>query len=70
MRAVDSSHISSIGYDETSKTLQIGFKSGATYRYTGVPANIHQAMLDSPSKGKFFRFEIKNKFAAHKIKNE
>lgn len=55
---VESSMMKAIGYDESSKTLVIVFKSGKTYEYADVPAEVVQAFLASDSKGRFFHAEI------------
>lgn len=34
---VQSSNIASVGYDLSSSTLEIEFKSGGIYQYSGVP---------------------------------
>lgn len=58
-RPVQSSNLSSIGYDPASRLLEIEFHSGKAYQYPNVPAHVYQALMAAPSKGKFFSQFIK-----------
>ncbi|HEV7668313.1 MAG TPA: KTSC domain-containing protein [Thermoanaerobaculia bacterium] len=60
--SVDSSSLSGVGYDSSSRTLEIEFVSGRIYRYQGVPQGIYSALLEAPSKGQFFNREIRDRF--------
>ena len=42
--------------------LKITFTSGAEYLYQGVPANIYEAFLLAPSKGKYFHENIDGRY--------
>lgn len=55
---VKSSTIESIAHDDKIGALEVRFKSGATYRYDGVPPHVHQRMLRSQSPGTFLRESI------------
>ena len=59
---VDSSTLATVAYDETRGLLRLGFCSGAVYEYRGVPAVLHQALLDAPSKGRYFNHAIRERF--------
>ena len=50
---VESSSVSSVGYDEALATLEIEFRNGGVYRYFAVPAAVHTALMQSASKGAF-----------------
>ena len=65
--SVKSSNIKSIGYDETSNTLEIEFNDGHIYQYIKVPINIYNELMKSESQGKFFHATIRNNFAYKKI---
>lgn len=60
---VESSSLTSVGYDATSGTLEIEFRSGRTYRYFQVPCSIHEALMAAPSKGRFFAAQVRNRFS-------
>ncbi|MEH0014539.1 KTSC domain-containing protein [Citrobacter portucalensis] len=50
---VKSSRIASVGYDESSCTLEIRFHQLATLQYQQVPARIFRDFLIVVSKGRF-----------------
>lgn len=50
---VQSSSVSSVGYDRDSSTLEIEFLNGSIYQYFGVPESIFDGLMNAPSKGKF-----------------
>jgi len=64
---VDSSNISSIGYDEDSSTLEIEFHSGAVYQYFDVPLHVFQGLRDANSKGQYLAQHIKGYFRFVKV---
>ena len=55
---VKSSFIKSIGYE--GDTLEVEMADGGLYRYTGVPVEVHQAVMEADSTGKAFRQHILN----------
>ena len=63
---VVSSDIASIGYDVGSETLEIEFKATGVYRYFSIPAAVAEELQRTPSPGKFFRQNIKCKYAWEK----
>ena len=42
--AVNSTIVSSMGYDHLKKILEVKFKTGATYQYEDVPLTIYQQL--------------------------
>lgn len=64
---VDSSNISSIGYDEDSNTLEVEFHSGAVYQYFDVPLNVYQEIMEAGSKGQYFAQHIKGYYRFVKV---
>jgi hypothetical protein len=59
---VSSETIASVGYDERRSTLEIEFVSGGVYRYYGVPENIHEALMEADSHGRYFVAHIRNAY--------
>ncbi|HKV06907.1 MAG TPA: KTSC domain-containing protein [Thermoanaerobaculia bacterium] len=59
---VDSSAISSMGYDARSSTLEVEFRSGAVYDYHGVPPKVWKDLLGAPSKGRFFSRSLRGRY--------
>jgi hypothetical protein len=60
--AVASTTLSTIGYDGIRNLLQLEFRSRAVYHYFGVPAAVHEALLDAPSKGSYFNQAIRGRY--------
>jgi hypothetical protein len=65
--AVESSTIASVGYDLTRELLQLEFCSRAIYHYFGVPADVHGALLEAPSKGGYFNRAIRGRFRYRRL---
>lgn len=71
--SVTSSQISSIGYDATSRTLEIEFKSfkpgfsGSVYQYSNVPPEAHAALVGSKSIGRAFKSQIKGVYEFKRV---
>lgn len=64
---VQSSMFASIGYDEDNQILQVEFKNGDVWNYTGVPFDVYTNMMDSDSIGKYFLSDIKGKYETEKL---
>ena len=66
-QSVESSNLRSVGYDEFLLVLEIEFKSGAVYRYYGVPSEVHDELINSESVGKYFNANVKSKYNFLKV---
>ncbi len=62
MKPVSSSTLASVGYDKGEKSLYVTFKNGSTYVYKGVPKNLHDSLISSPSTGSFLAQMVKGKY--------
>jgi hypothetical protein len=60
---VVSTTMSTVAYDGIRNLLQVEFRSRAVYRYFGVPAAVHEALLGAPSKGSYFNQAIRGRYA-------
>lgn len=58
-QAVDSSSLASVGYEASSRTLEVEFRNGGVYRYLGVSPSMHRALMSAESKGAFLNTRIK-----------
>ena len=65
---VRSSNIGSVGYDPTSRTLEVEFHSGGLYQYFGVPENIYQGLMRAASKGSYFHDYIKSRYPDRQVR--
>ena len=59
---VESSNIDQIGYDDETEELHVLFNSGKEYIYHGIPADVHEKLLDAESKGKYLNQYIKGAY--------
>jgi hypothetical protein len=59
---VDSTMMASVGYAARRRTLEIEFRTGEVYHYYGVSPDVFRALLEAPSKGRFFHGEIDGAF--------
>lgn len=64
---VNSSDLESVGYDPTSLILEIEFKNGNIYHYSGVPLSIYQGLMAAYSKGRFFNDYVKDIYSYRKV---
>lgn len=67
-KPVDSSNLKSVGYSPTKKVLEIGFKSGSTYRYDNVPKSEHLGLMAAASHGKYHHKNIRTVYPYTRIK--
>ena len=67
MVAVESSTLAAVGYDARRKLLEVEFCSKAVYHYFGVPAAVHESLLNASSKGTFFNGNIRGRFPYHRV---
>ena len=62
MHYVDSSNVSAIGYDRTSRELHVAFIRGGTYVCYDVDELVFQKFMNAESKGRYFRANIKGRY--------
>jgi hypothetical protein len=59
---VESTIVASVAYDARRERLQIEFRDRTVYQYFGVPAEVHDALMRAPSKGRCFNSLIRGRF--------
>lgn len=59
---LESTTLATVAYDAARALLQVEFVDRAVYQYFGVPAEVHDALLRAPSKGRFFNSAIRGRF--------
>ena len=65
--SLSSTNLDAFRYDPDTLELDVRFKSGNTYRYSGVPAYLVDQLDHADSPGKFFAAEIKGAYFAGRI---
>lgn len=59
--------IKGVGYDAKSRTLEVLFDSGETYRYDGVPRRVYERLMAADSKGRFMHSEIIDMYPTRRV---
>lgn len=62
-----SSVIRRFSYDEPRRRLRVTFVSGEIYEYDGVPPEVHAALCETFSKGRFFGPNIRDRYSFRRI---
>jgi hypothetical protein len=70
MIKVESSAISELGYDVEQSVLYVEFKTGALYKYLGVPEAVYTSLMRASSIGSFFDREVRKKSYRYLIVRE
>lgn len=63
----NSTQIASVGYDSSIQALEVEFKTGGIYRYSGVPFEMADAFVKAPSMGRFLGEHINGKFEYQRV---
>jgi KTSC domain len=58
---LDSSAIEAVRYDDETRTLDVEFREGHSYRYIHVPEFIYRELLNADSAGAFWN-AVKDQF--------
>jgi hypothetical protein len=65
--SIKSENLASVGYDDTTSTLEIEFRNGHLYRYFVVPKRVYDELRLSPSPGNFFTSRIKDRYTFQRL---
>lgn len=64
---VKSRILSSVGYDESKKILEIEFHTGLVYQYLAVPPKIFADLMHSGEIGKYFSEKVRTQFRTKQV---
>jgi len=64
---LDSTMLVAAIYDACRESLQLNFRDGTSYLYSGVGPQLYRELLSSTSKGSFFNRQIRSHFPYVKI---
>ncbi|MGF7074098.1 KTSC domain-containing protein [Mucilaginibacter sp. R-33] len=68
-RTVQSSALSSVGYDPDARILELEFReNGGVWQYFGFPLSAYNKFIRSDSLGHFFVTRIKGKYPELKVR--
>jgi hypothetical protein len=59
---IESTALLRISYDVATRCLEVEFHDRSVYQYRGVTPEIHAALLQSDSKGRFLNTAIRDRF--------
>jgi hypothetical protein len=64
---VSSSNLVSVGYDAATRVLEVEFRNGGIYQYTGVPADVWRDFVTASSLGGYLARQIKPRFPFRRL---
>jgi hypothetical protein len=64
---VKSRILRSVGYDDSTKILEIEFQTGLVYQYSGVPPKVYADFMHSDEIGKFFSEKVRTQFRTKQV---
>ena len=67
-KAVFSTMVQEVGYDEERQEMTVTFNSGAVYAYQGVPEELAVQLSNAPSVGQMLNSEIKASYPAKRVR--
>ncbi len=59
---VKSRILRSVGYDESTKILEIEFQNNLVYQFLDVPPKVYRELIRSDEIGKYFTDKVRNRF--------
>jgi len=62
IQSVISTAMIAVGYDETTRRMNIHFTSGKIYDFCNVPIHIYEGLLSATSKGTYYNKYIRDKY--------
>jgi hypothetical protein len=65
--SVKSRILRSVGYNESTKILEIEFSSGLVYQYSGVPPKVYADLMHSAEIGKYYSEKVRPKFQTKQV---
>jgi len=68
--SLDSTTLAAAAYEGGGEKLQLDFRDGTRYEYSGVAPGLYRALLRATSKGSFFNRYIRGRFHYAKLSTE
>src|SRR5688572_13944280 len=64
---VSSAALAAVGYDSETGELEIEFRTGRVYRYSGVPSSLHAWLLRTRNKGVFIAHHLSGRYGERSV---
>jgi lysyl-tRNA synthetase class 2 len=61
---IESKALAAVGYSKRLRALDIEFRDGSIYRYLEVSPQVHTALMNAPSKARFYHENIRGKYGS------
>jgi KTSC domain-containing protein len=68
--SLDSTTLAAVAYDDRRGELQLDFRDGTRYAYSGIAPELFRHLLCATSKGSFFNRYIRGRFPYGKLPAE
>jgi len=65
---VTSTALAAVGYSRKLRALEIEFRNGAVYRYLDAGPDLHRALMDAPSKARFYDENIRRRYRSLRVR--
>ncbi|MBN9295898.1 MAG: KTSC domain-containing protein [Filimonas sp.] len=69
-KQIQSSIITSVGYETIKSLLEVEFTSGEVFQYFNVPLETYSGLIKAKSHGEFFNEFIKEQYEFRKLEKE
>lgn len=66
-KSVKSRILRSVGYDDSTKILEIEFTTGLVYQYAGVPVKVYEDLMHSEEIFKYFSEKVRPRFHTKQV---
>ncbi len=66
-KKVSTSKLLSVGYEASSRTLEVEFNTGAVYQYSGVSPDLYRRFMGAGSLTSFFEDHIEEALPAKRV---
>ncbi|NEB41759.1 KTSC domain-containing protein [Streptomyces sp. SID14515] len=63
---VSSSNLRAVGYE--NHVLEVEFRNGRVYQYSGIPAELHGQLMRAASKGRFLHLSVIDRYPTRRIR--
>jgi hypothetical protein len=66
-KRVNSSKLRSVGYDESTRTLEIEMSNGEVFQYGGVYPEVYRRLMAAPNPSAFFDDKIAEEYTPKRV---
>jgi hypothetical protein len=66
-KRVKSDKVRAVGYDPTSRVLEVELRDGTVLAYSGVSQEVHRQFMNAPSPSSYYEDKIADEFSARRL---